>query len=224
VKPAVVIPVFGRWDLVETAVRSVRHTCDADVIVVDDGSPTSCPGSVRLLADLVIRHDTNRGFAAACNTGVGATAADVVVFVNSDCVPLPGWLEPLAAGLDYATVIAGPTICAPSGKVQTTGVVVDFSAPFGREAVEITHPVDSGPRDAVTGACMAVWRDWLVDGGGFDEGYLNGYEDVDLCLRAGRCWYAADSHVIHHESQSGPERWRAVSENVSRLRAKWGAP
>lgn len=59
---------------------------------------------------------------------------------------------------------------------------------------------------AVTGACMALRAQDFAEQQGFDPIYINGQEDIDLCLRLnGRykraaCWVAAGSVVIHHES------------------------
>ena len=65
----------------------------------------------------------------------------------------------------------------------------------------------------------------FADLGGFDEGFVNGYEDVDLCLevraRNWQVWYERDAVVCHLESQSGPARWTHVRQNVERLNEKW---
>ena len=56
---------------------------------------------------------------------------------------------------------------------------------------------------AVTGACLLVRRALFEEVGGFDEAFLNGCEDVDLCLRIGekglRTLYCASSTLLHHE-------------------------
>lgn len=72
---------------------------------------------------------------------------------------------------------------------------------------------------------MAVHRNCWDQLGGFDESFWNGYEDVDLCIRASRGgWsirYEPDAVVTHHESASGPERWSRVRENIALLNDKW---
>ena len=72
---------------------------------------------------------------------------------------------------------------------------------------------------------MAVRRATFDELGGFDTAYWNGNEDVDLCLRIGArgglVVYRPESVVIHHESQSGPERWARVGDNVRLLTERW---
>lgn len=215
---SVIVPLFNRWDLTAQCVAALNRCGDPiELVLVDNGS-TDDTASQRVQ----VRNDRNRGFAVACNQGAAYASGDVLVFLNNDTEPQPGWLGALCDGLELATV-AGARLTYPDGRTQHTGIAVDFTQPPGGEAWGLTDEHPSQIVDAVTGACFAIRRADFWHLGGFDDGFWNGYEDVDLCLRAGVCWYAADAHVIHHESQSGPERWRAVRENVYRLRAKWGA-
>ncbi len=164
-------------------------------------------------------------FAENCNLGADGTDADVVVFLNDDTIPLIGWLEPLIEAFDDPTVgIAGSKLVYPDGSLQHAGV--GFRHVGGLlEAFNITD-VDPPSRyvEAVTGACLAIRSDLFADLDGFDAGFVNGYEDVDLCLRAREggwhCWYARESVVVHLESRSGPARWTHVRENVMRLQEK----
>ena len=48
---------------------------------------------------------------------------------------------------------------------------------------------------AVTAACCLIKRELFLQRGGFDEGFLNGCEDVDLCIRLKRAGY--DNYVVH---------------------------
>jgi mycofactocin system glycosyltransferase len=69
----------------------------AEVIVVDDGSAD--PGGIAEVAGRagarVLRRAVNGGPGAARNTGLAAAGTALVGFLDSDCVPRPGWLAPL---------------------------------------------------------------------------------------------------------------------------------
>lgn len=212
---SVVVPLFNRWDLTADCVRAIQDTCDAEIVLVDNGSTDATRR-----CDVQVRNLTNRGFAVACNQGAWYATGDTLVFLNNDTIVQPGWLEPLVAGLEHAAV-AGAQLVYPDGRIQHAGVQVDFTRPPGQEAWGIQTDRPSGHVPAVTGACLAIRRHEFIRLGGFDDGYWNGYEDVDLCLKAGGAYYVAESRVVHLESQSGPERWRAVRENVWRLRDRW---
>jgi len=176
---------------------------------------------------VVWQHDEHReGFAVTCNRGAKeATDADVLVFLNDDTIPQTGWLDALVAPLSNPEVgICGARLTYPDGSLQHTGVL--FRRTPLLEAYNRTTEADSGPVPAVTGACLAIRREDFDTLGGFDEAFRNGYEDVDLCLRAWtglrlRSWYCADSNVVHLESQS-PGRFDHVAHNVDLLQRRWG--
>lgn len=176
--------------------------------------------------ELVIQHDKDRdGFAVTCNRGAGSTDADRLVFLNDDTVCLDGWLEALDAALSVAEgdVIAGAHLLYTDGATQHSGVFLRRRGVL--EAYNRTVPAPSGDVPAVTGACLAIGRPLWDRLGGFDEGFRNGYEDVDLCLRARQSGasvrYVAEARVIHLESRS-PGRFDHVSHNVALLDERWG--
>ena len=67
-------------------------------------------------------------------------------------------------------------------------------------------------------------RDLFAEVGGFDEGFVNGWEDVDLCLRlrtAGlRVVYRGDVAVVHAEGQTSGGHYGA-DNNVVRFEQRW---
>lgn len=150
----------------------------------------------------------------------------MLVFLNVDTEPQPGWLPPLVHALSMPGVgIAGSRLVYPDGRLQHAGV--DVHRPGGRP-VPANRQTEREAEDveAVTAACMAVRRRAFDLAGGFDEGYWNGAEDVDLCLTVRslgmRVRYEPASVVVHHESATGPERWAAVGANLDRLARRWG--
>src|SRR5665213_3525578 len=72
----------------------------------------------------------------------------------------------------------------------------------------------------MTSFCADTWRRL----GGFDEGFMNGCEDVDLCLRARKAGLknvvALRSRVLHHVSASRGRSLRD-EENAMRLVTRW---
>ena len=220
---SIVIPLYNRFDLTYACLASI--TQPAEVITVDNASTDA----TRLL-DVTIRNKRNEGFAFACNQGARAATGDVLVFLNNDTEVHDGWLAPLVAQLADPTVgIVGARLLYPDGTIQHAGVGVNFAQPFGLEAWNRKDEWTTVARDvdAVTGACLAIRADLFAALGGFDEGFVNGYEDVDLCLAALgaglRVVYEPASTITHHESQSGPERFARASDNIARLRNKWSA-
>jgi GT2 family glycosyltransferase len=192
--------------------------CRAAVQAVTDTAPD---------AEVVVEHDRERaGFAVTCNAGAARATADRLVFLNDDTLTQPGWLGPLqtALGGPESDVIAGALLTYPDGGIQHSGVFLRRRGGV-LEAYNRTSPALSGEVPAVTGACIAIGRLLWDRLGGFDTEYRNGYEDVDLCLRAreagGTVRFVAESTIVHFESRS-PGRFDHVQHNVALLNERWG--
>ena len=213
----VVIPTWNKARMLLDCLDSLHG---ADVLVVDNGSRDGTPG---MLSNAGVRHidlDDNEGFACACNVGAREADSDVVIFLNNDTLPTPGWWQAMASAVSVDRPIVGCHLTYPDGTTQHAGVVI--TKPGGTlVAQNITEPRPSREVQAVTGACMAVHRETFLAAGGFYEGYRNGYEDVDLCLALGGAWYTADATVVHLESQT-PGRFDHVAHNVQLLNERWG--
>jgi mycofactocin glycosyltransferase len=116
----VVVPVRDRP--AELA-RCLSGCAGLQIIVVDDGSadPRAAPAAAAVAGARCIRLPAGRGPGAARNAGLAVATTPFVAFVDSDCVPLPGWLDPLlrhfsdplVAAVGPRVVAAGPT--APDG-------------------------------------------------------------------------------------------------------------
>lgn len=218
---SVVIPVFGPEHFLSACLAALAsNTPDHELICVDNGTGYGFPEHA-----VIVRNEVNLGFAVACNQGAKVATGRVLVFLNVDAEPQSSWLPPLVHALDDSQIgMAGSKLVYPDGSIQHSGI--EFYKENGIAARNRHDDHASGRVEGVTGACLAMRAETFHDCGGFDEGFYNGYDDVDLCLTVQSLglgiWYCADSVVIHHESVTGPERWVRCAENVDRLQQKWG--
>lgn len=132
--------------------------------------------------------------------------------LNNDTLVTDGWLnalmEPVAKDDNLAVV--GAKLLYPNDLVQHAGVVFNQKGKvyhlyryFHRD-----HPAVNKTREfqVVTSACLLIRTQVFMQVGLFDENFRNGFEDVDLCLRARqsgyRLLYNPDCVVYHLESMT----------------------
>jgi GT2 family glycosyltransferase len=193
-----------------------------ETIVVDNGSNDGLSEFVRTHYPEVrlVRAPRNLGFAGGNNLGIMNAEGDVVLLLNDDTDPEPGWLGPLdrAFEADARLGIAGCQLLYPeTGLVQHLGGRVHANGltdheGWGEARVEGSAVVPVP--DYVTGAAMAIRTAVVRSIGLLDPGFWPIYfEETDFCARARRRgWGLAvvtDSRVVHHESQSQDGRMSA---------------
>jgi GT2 family glycosyltransferase len=228
----VVVPARGKAALTARCVESIFEAYGdrVDIVVSDDGSPEPLAGT---LPDRVrvVRSEAATGFAAACNRGGAAASTTNVVFLNNDIVAPSGWLEPMLAALaaDDGIGVVGAKLLFPDGHVQHAGVAIaQTGGPVNLYVgFPADHPACSRSRRlvAVTGACLLVALDDFRRVGGFDESFVNCYEDVDLCLRLAESglgtWYCADAALFHIESATR-DASATLGANAQLFADRWG--
>jgi glycosyltransferase involved in cell wall biosynthesis len=135
---SVVIPAYDSADFIGDAIGSVLDQVGvrSEVIVVDDGSTDGTDSVARSFdgSTTVIRHDRNRGAAAARNTGLAAVSTDLVLFLDSDDWLLPGALAALieasASRLDAAVLMPSVRVTDLDGTTVVTRVVPAADGPI----------------------------------------------------------------------------------------------
>jgi GT2 family glycosyltransferase len=214
----VVIPAYRHQGMtancVEHVLATTSHRTDVEVIIVDDSSPETLTFPRSEGSNLrVVRTPRNLMFAGACNLGAAESTGSIIVFLNNDTEPQPGWLDAMVGAMTHAPKIGvtGSRLLYRDDTIQHAGV--GFSQRDGiprhiYRGFPAAHPAVVRSRDfqAVTGACFAFRREAFEAAGGFDTAFVNGYEDIDLCLKVRdlgyRIRYCGDSVVYHHESVS----------------------
>lgn len=232
---SIVIPLFNRVELTRqclTALAEVTADVRYEVVLVDNGSTDDTPRLLEALSGnlQIVRNEQNLGFARACNQGARVARGRHLVFLNNDTVPLRGWLRALLDAADARPdcSIVGSKLLYPDGSIQHAGVVFNHAgqahhvyAHLPGDFAAANHPREL---QVVTAACMLIRRDAFEAAGGFDEGFRNSFEDVDLCLRirerGGRVLYEPRSVLFHLESQT-EGRHTHDTANGTRLAKRW---
>ncbi|MGN6512878.1 MAG: glycosyltransferase [Lysobacteraceae bacterium] len=211
---SIVIPVFDQFAHTLACLRALAAHPPAaafEVVVVDDGSRDATVDALPRVAGLRYhRRAANGGFIAACNDGARLARGKVLVFLNNDTVPQPGWLDALLATFDRHpdAGVVGAQLLYPDGRLQEAGGVV-FADGSGWNYGRHGSPAD--PRygylreaDYASGAAIAVPRSLFEALGGFAARYAPAYyEDTDLAFAARaagrRVLYQPAARVVHDE-------------------------
>lgn len=92
---SVIIPAYNRSLMLREAVDSVLNQDypDFEIIVVDDGSADDTPEMLASYGDkITVIRQPNRGVSAARNRGIAAAKGELIAFLDSDDLWLPGKL------------------------------------------------------------------------------------------------------------------------------------
>ncbi len=231
---SVITPLFNCLDLTRAMVESLRRTMPGriahEIILVDDGSTDGTRDWLATLGDpfRVVLNERNIGFGAATNRGAAAARGRILALLNNDLVLTRGWLDPMLSALgalgNRAGFVGNVQVNAVTGKVDHAGIYFNRKCKPEHDrrepglASSVFFPLREVP--AVTGACVLVRADVWRRFGGFDGAFVNGCEDVDLCLRMRDAGLvnavALRSRVLHHVSAS-PGRKFHDEENTRRL-------
>lgn len=242
---SIIIPVYNKLHHTKRCVKSILKNTSYphyEVIIIDNASSD---GTAEYLAKIKAKHDSiqiisnkdNQGFARASNQGAKHSKGKHLLFLNNDTKVLPNWMDSMVEIIenDPSVSAVGSKLLFPDKKIQHAGVIVENNKRTGVEVVgrHIYYNKPAYFKEAnqlrtyqvLTAACLLVRRTDFEAVGMFNEEYWNGYEDVDLCFklgqREGKLVYQPNSVVIHYESQSGPERFSKVDQNVDLLQKRW---
>lgn len=191
---SVVIPTYNRLEKTHEAIASVlaqAHPDVREILVIDDASAPAfvyLPESGRQDVPVrVLRHSENRGAAAARNTGIRAACGELLAFLDSDDLWLPGKVSAQLATYDQDPAVMrgiGTGFCK-----NRNGE--DLKRPSGREAGKSAAFWPIGASQPILfasgcwfcpGSTLLLPRAAFDQIGLFDEG-LRRLEDLDWYLR-----------------------------------------
>lgn len=183
---SIVIPTYNRRKILEKCLDALEtqhfspntFVSGYEVILVDDGSTDNTLDWLEKQGDrfphLQIYQQNHQGPAAARNLGVQMAQGETIVFIDSDLVVTPTFLQSHADGLKRGR--------KKGNRIFTYGAVINtcnFENPT-REPYKIT---DFSAAYFATGN-VAISRHWLEKAGLFDTQFsLYGWEDLELGVR-----------------------------------------
>ncbi len=214
---SVVVVTHNSRDAVAAALPELYEQLAAgdELVVVDNASSDGTLEAVRGIAPaaVVVETGRNAGFAEAANVGAQTASRELLVFLNPDATPAPGFVEAIRGGewdawMGLVTAEGGRVVNTSGGVLHFTGI-----AWAGPDRID-------GPRETafLSGACLAMPRAAFERVGGFAGEYFLYHEDVDLSLRVrlagGRLGVEPAAVVDHdYEFAKGASKWRYLERN-----------
>ena len=234
IKVSFIIPLFNHveyfQEMLSSLLRSLPINLSYEIIFIDDASSDTSAQWLRSLDYSFVTklfNTINLGYAKSNNVAVAHAKGEILALVNNDLIFKQGWLEPMLSILENSLLNAGIV-----GNIQykVADNSVDHAGVTLTTIGQIDHVHDLPSEDyvrsfSVTGACLLIRKIDFIEAGCFDEDYLNGGEDIDLCLeiraRGKYIYLATKSHIHHHVSLSR-DRVNIQNEiNSRRLHLKW---
>jgi GT2 family glycosyltransferase len=198
---------------------------DDELIVVDNDSGDGTAEAVSSLAPRarLLPSGRNAGFAAACNLAAAQAGGDLLVILNPDAAPLPGFGEAIRKPwLQERGWVAWQALvaCAGGTEINSAGNPIHFTGIVwaGKHGEPIEAAPGAGEVAALSGACLAIPRRNWEQVGGFPERFFLYHEDVDISLRlrlAGGALGIEPAAVVDHDYEFGasPHKWRWLERN-----------
>ncbi len=216
--------------------HTFHANCEVLAVGLGDRASGECPpfpcgrGTARRLAI-----PDARDLVDLANRAAGATQADVLVFMESDCtVTQDDWAEWLISyALRPGTGAVGVKLVGSDGRQAGNSILLGLEGGFGAFHAGL-HVMDAGyfgrarlaqNVSAVGGGCVAIAREAFLQAGGFAAGYqtLSGAMiDLSLRLRDAGLRQAWVPFVCLHINDAGRARLPATGDRPL-LAQRWAA-
>lgn len=221
-----IVAYENRDDLSKTLPALLPELGEGDELVLVENKPGD--GSAELARELapgarIVPMGGNAGFAAGINAAAEVASGELLVILNPDAAPQPGfgeairrpWAEDRGWGAWQALVADGELRCVNSAGNPLHFTGITWAGGHGRP---LDPPPAAGEVAIASGACLAVpsriWREV----GGFPAEFFLYHEDVDLSVRiraAGHAVGIEPAAVVAHDYEFGAnaEKWFWLERN-----------
>jgi glycosyltransferase involved in cell wall biosynthesis len=203
-----IIPTFNRPDEVTELLNSLIHQTFRDFeVIIADGSPAAMVQEViQLYKDklkLVYLYEKGLGISESRNRGVEKASGKYVIFLDSDCIAPPAYLDIITGFLkeNPAEVFGGPDAMHESFSTIQKAISYAMTSPFTTGGIRgrKKHMGKYQPRSFN----MGVLREAFNKVGGFSG--LKVSEDIDLSIRLDQAGYRTvliPEAFVYHKRRS----------------------
>jgi GT2 family glycosyltransferase len=215
---SVIIVTWNALHHLKTFLPSVINTNypDFEIIIADNASSDETALWIKQLYPQckIVTYDNNYGYARGNNLAVKYAKNDILVFLNNDVKPDPGWLTEL----NHAFTKTNSDIIQPKILSYTQPGYFEYAGAAGGMIDKLGYPFCRGrlfdhiekdrgqyntsiPIFWASGAAFAIKKELFVNAGGFDEEFEFHMEEIDLCwrcLKMGSNITVYPSSVVYH--------------------------
>ena len=231
-KYSIIVPVYNRLEevkeLLESAEKLDFNRSEFEFLFVDDGSDDgfrefiSAYNSVTNLQIRVI-FQQNRGPANARNNGMANTAASYMLFIDSDCMLPPQWLNKIDSGIETCGLDAfgGPDTFHPSFSPLLKAINYSMTSFIGTGGIRGNKKsVDKFyPRSFNMGISRAVYEKI----GGMRLRYYG--EDTDFSIRIEKAGFKTgliSEAFVYHKRRTSIKKFFRQIKTIGMARIKLG--
>ena len=231
-----VVPLFNHVEhsrkMLATLLNSLPSDLRFEILFADDESTDATRKWLLSLDDPRIRYilnERNLGYAKTNNLAAKLAKGRYLGLLNNDLLFEPGWLKPMLDVIDdpllNAGIVGNLQYRVADKVLDHAGVMLMPRGKFDHIREVPTSYSQPIPVYVSTGACMVMLRSDFEEIGGFDEAFINGCEDIDLCLNirylGKQIYVAPNSQILHHVSLSRSHTSLQNEKNSQYLYAKW---
>ena len=237
----IIIPVFQKPKILDLCLNSLLKTISkpTHIILIDDGSPKETQSVIAkystrkspLFHFSVLRHDRSIGCPKSINEGIKLSKPEgCTVFIDSDVIFTSEWQEKIYTTFQNEPSIGGiggVLLYPQTGGIQSCGI--SYHNFLARHIYLNNDPcclenIEKLEVQSTVFAFFAVKSMIVKQIGAVDEGFFNGYEDVDFQMQIRKLGYKiiVDPQIIlyHWEKSNGIHRIFNRRQNLGRFWVK----
>ena len=234
---SIIISVFGQLEYTKKCLRNLEKTLNEkisyEVLIIDDASTDNTKEFLLTLSDpyRVFFNKTNRGFAKNNNFAAKEAKGEFLCFLNNDVFVQGNWLLPMIEVFKThknVGMVGNVQRLVNSIRYDHMGIVFSPEGKpvhYGQGFFHLPFKGELKQWNAVTAACCVTRSSLFKDLSGFDEEYLNGCEDIDLCLRMRLkklSHYVVNYSIVYHVKCASEGRLANNIKNELRFKCRWG--